>query len=135
MRLNNVDVLVPLNAEDLFKNLYYEVKDAVPCAQLSFWLRNQLERCNESVRTELASRKMEGCSPFFTACRKGNVEIVEYLISICKANVEDKGEYKVQDDQTVHTVTPLWCAAVAGNIQGRRGCSFAFFMLNSTFSA
>ena len=117
MCLNNEDVLLPVNAEHLFMTLYHEVKYAAPCAQLSYWLRNQLERSDESVRSELASRKMEGCSPLFIACKKGNVEIVEYLISVCKANVEVRGQYEVQDDRTVHTVTPLWCAAVAGKLK------------------
>ena len=103
--------------ETLFTELYNEVKSAAPCSQLTYKLRNQLERCDISVRAELASRVMDGCSPLFIACKKGNVEIVEYLLSVCNANVEVKGLYEVQDDRTIHTVTPLWCAAVAGKLK------------------
>lgn len=105
--------------EALFVELYNTVKKAAPCSQLPIKLRNQLERCDLSVRSELASRVMdeEGCSPLFVACKKGNVEIVEYLLSTCGANVEVKGLYEVQDDRTIHRVTPLWCAAVAGKLK------------------
>ena len=50
-----------------------------------------------------------------------NLQIVEYLIKNCGADVEQKGEYEVPDDRSIHKVTPLWCAAVAGEAQGRRG--------------
>jgi ankyrin repeat protein len=103
--------------EALFNELTREVKTAAPCSQLTYRLRNQLERCDLTVRSELASRVSEGCSPLFTACKKGNVEIVEYLLSVCNADVEVKGLYEVQDDRTIHTVTPLWCAAVAGKLK------------------
>ena len=103
--------------DNLFNELTKEVKSAAPCSQLTYKLRNQLERCDLSVRSELASRIFEGCSPLFIACKKGNVEIVEYLLSVCNANVEVKGLYEVQDDRTIHTVTPLWCAAVAGKLK------------------
>ena len=56
----------------------------------------------------------DGCSPLFLACKKGNVEIVDYLVSVCGADFEQKGQYEVPDDHSVHLVTPLWCAAVAG---------------------
>jgi ankyrin repeat protein len=39
---------------------------------------------------------------------------VEYLIDVCGADVERRGLYEVPDDRTVHNVTPLWCASVAG---------------------
>jgi ankyrin repeat protein len=68
--------------EALFNELTREVKTAAPCSQLTYRLRNQLERCDLTVRSELASRVSEGCSPLFTACKKGNVEIVEYLLSV-----------------------------------------------------
>ena len=43
-----------------------------------------------------------------------SLQIVEYLIEVCGANVEQRGLYEVPDDRTVHKVTPLWCASVAG---------------------
>ena len=58
----------------------------------------------------------QGCAPLFLACKKGNVESVEYLIETCLADVEQKGRYEVPDDKSVHNVTPLWCAAVAGRL-------------------
>ena len=101
----------------LFNDLILEVKKAKHCSMLTPRLKNKLERCDLSVRSELASRVFEGCSPFFIACKKGNVEIVEYLICVCNANVEVKGLYEVEDTNTKHTVTPLWCAAVAGKLK------------------
>ena len=65
--------------EALFNELTREVKTAAPCSQLTYRLRNQLERCDLTVRSELASRVSEGCSPLFTACKKGNVEIQNNL--------------------------------------------------------
>ena len=59
----------------------------------------------------------EGCSPLFIACKRGNVEIVEYLMSLCNAGIvrfaliflflmeitfpdlEQRGLYEVQDDR------------------------------------
>jgi len=51
------------------------------------------------------------------ACKKGNVEIVEYLVGVCGSPVEQRGLYEVPDDHSVHNVTPLWCAAVAGKVK------------------
>jgi ankyrin repeat protein len=50
------------------------------------------------------------------ACKRGNPEIVEYLIEVCGADVEQKGTYEVVDDKTSHRVSPLWCAAVSGRL-------------------
>jgi len=100
--------------EQLFAELYQEVRLAAPSAQLTYTLRSRLERVDRLHRRAVVSRIKDGCSPLFIACKKGNVEIVEYLISVCQADVEQRGQYEVQDDRTVHTVTPLWCAAVAG---------------------
>ncbi len=45
------------------------------------------------------------------------IQIVEYLVAICGANVEQRGLYEVPEDHSVHNVTPLWCAAVAGKVK------------------
>ena len=50
-------------------------------------------------RKGLVSRIREGCSPLFIACKKGNVEIVEYLMGLCDADLEQRGLYEVQDDR------------------------------------
>jgi len=102
--------------ETLFTDLYTEVRSAAPSAQLTYSLRSRLERVERTDRRGIVSRLRDGCSPLFIACKKGNVEIVEYLISVCQADLEQRGQYEVSDDssRSVHTVTPLWCAAVAG---------------------
>lgn len=98
----------------LFNDLYQEVRCAAPSAQLSYSLRSRIERVDRRDRRQIVSRIREGCSPLFIACKKGNVEIVEYLVSACDADLEQRGLYEVQDDRSVHNVTPLWCASVAG---------------------
>jgi len=113
---NNTNNKIDINTQhqQLFLDLYTEIKTVAPSAQLSYSLRSRLEKVRKSERRNVVSRLKEGCSPLFNACKKGNVEIVEYLISVCLADVEQRGQFEVSDDRSVHTVTPLWCAAVAG---------------------
>jgi hypothetical protein len=97
-----------------------EIRHAAPGAKLSCILRNNLERLDKSERKEIVGMisrdRQDGCAPLFIACKKGNLEIVEYLIDTCGADVEQKGVYEVIDDKTSHRVTPLWCSAVSGRI-------------------
>ena len=67
--------------------------------QLSYTLRSRIERVDKWDRRSIVSRLREGCSPLFIACKRGNVEIVEYLVSMCNANLEQRGLYEVQDDR------------------------------------
>lgn len=99
-----------------FNELYTECRLAAPGAKLSYSIRNRLERFSRDERKEIVSRVKEGCAPLFVACKKGNVEIVEYLIEHCDADVEQRGMYEVPDDRSIHFVTPLWCASVAGKL-------------------
>ncbi|PSN58319.1 hypothetical protein C0J52_00105 [Blattella germanica] len=100
----------------LFYDLMEECKHAAPGARLSYQLRTQLERFCREVRKEIACRLKDGCAPLFIACKRGHVEIVEYLITVCNVDVEQRGLYEVPDDHSVHCVTPLWCAAVSGKL-------------------
>jgi len=103
--------------EVLFNELYNECRMAAPSARLSYHLRSRIERLSREERRELVNRVKEGCSPLFLACKRGNVEIVQYLLDECGADVEQKGMYEVPDDRSIHHVTPLWCAAVAGKLE------------------
>lgn len=76
-------------------------------------------------RRVLCDRKRDGCAPLFVACKRGNVEIVEYLVHVCDADIEQRGVYEVPDDRSVHTVTPLWCAAVSGRLEVLRALADA----------
>ncbi|XP_063238060.1 protein fem-1 homolog A [Bacillus rossius redtenbacheri] len=102
--------------EALFNDLFLELKHAAPGARLSYQLRNRLERFSIDARREIVSLVKDGCAPLFVACKRGHVEIVQYLITTCDADLEQKGFYEVPDDRSVHCVTPLWCAAVSGRL-------------------
>ena len=102
--------------DQLFNDLIQECKYVAPGARLSYLLRNRLEKYKIDVRKEIVSRMKDGCAPLFIACKRGHVEIVEYLLTVCDADVEQRGMYEVPDDRSVHCVTPLWCAAVSGKL-------------------
>ena len=97
-----------------YQDLYNEVRQAPPLGILSYKVKCDIENlCSDKDERRLLVSKVHresGCSPLFIACKKGNIEIVEYLLSHCDADVEQKGLYEVQDDRTVHHVSPLWCA-------------------------
>ncbi|CAG2058844.1 unnamed protein product [Timema podura] len=102
--------------EALFSDLMSECKLANPGARLSYPLRRRLEPFPREVRKEIASGVKDGCAPLFIACKRGHVEIVQYLITVCNVDLEQRGLYEVPDDRSVHLVTPLWCAAVSGKL-------------------
>ncbi|XP_015911207.1 protein fem-1 homolog A [Parasteatoda tepidariorum] len=99
-----------------FTELHTECRLAAPGSRLSYSIRSKLERFLPHERFEIVSYTREGCAPLFIASKKGNVEIVEYLIEVCGASVEQRGMYEVPDDRSKHYVTPLWCASVAGKL-------------------
>lgn len=46
-------------------------------------------------RRAVVCRTAEGCAPLFVACKRGNVELVEYLVHVCDADLEQRGVYEV----------------------------------------
>ncbi|KAI4460790.1 hypothetical protein MML48_5g00019050 [Holotrichia oblita] len=113
---NKVDVVS--QEKDCFQDLILECKHLPPGSKLSYGLRNRLEKFSLTSRREIVNRVQQnhGCAPLFIACRRGQLEIVEYLVSVCHADIEQRGCYEVPDDSPVHSVTPLWCAAVSGKL-------------------
>jgi len=73
--------------ESLSEDLHLEVRSAAPAARLSYLLRSNLERLDKTEKRDVVTAvgKPDGCAPLFVACKKGNLEIVEYLIETCGA--------------------------------------------------
>lgn len=111
---NKIDVVN--QKDDCFHELMEECKHVPPGAKLSYNLRMRLEKFPPETRREISNRAKAGCAPLFYACKRGQTEIVEYLITMCYADVEQRGLYEVPDERSVHYVTPLWCAAVSGKL-------------------
>ena len=88
------------SVDTLFNDLNMEIRSAAPGAQLSYSLRCRLERCEFKTRSEICSKAKDGSTPLFVACKKGNVEIVDYLLTACGVNVEHRGLYEVPDDRS-----------------------------------
>ncbi|KAF2357114.1 Ankyrin repeat [Trinorchestia longiramus] len=102
------------SVRQLFDELCIEVLRMKPGSRLNHILRHKLEKLPKESRQEIVNRKCQGCTPLFIACKRGLAEVVEYLCLNCGADIELKGIYEVPDDRSNHFVTPLWCAAVAG---------------------
>lgn len=90
----------PVNEKDLiFHELIEECKHAPPGARLSYSLRNKLQKFSDEARRDIVNRVKVGCSPLFIACKKGQTEIVQYLINVCHADIEQRGLYEVAEDR------------------------------------
>ena len=100
----------------LFTNLVQECQMALPVSRLSEKLRRNLEEFPRDARREIVGEKVEGCAPLFLACKNGSADMVEYLLSACDADIEQRGLYEVLEEGISHHVTPLWCAAVSGRL-------------------
>lgn len=87
--------------DDCFTELIDECKHLPPGSKLSYYLRNRLEKFSPQARREIVNRVKAGCAPLFIACKRGQLEIVEYLVHICDADIEQTGQYEVPDDRYV----------------------------------
>lgn len=92
----------------IFHEVLEECKRAVPGARLPHTTRNKLEKLPLEVRRDIVNRVKLGCSPLFIACKKGRAEIVEYLITVCSADIELSGIYEVQEDRFVKAEYRNW---------------------------
>lgn len=102
--------------EELFLDLYRECSQ-ISIQDLSPAVKTKLEKCSNELKRNITNRLKDGSSPFFVACKLGNFKLVEYLIEHCQADIEQKGRYEAPEDHRVHSVSPLWVAAVSGHIE------------------
>ncbi|XP_076811584.1 uncharacterized protein LOC143458639 [Clavelina lepadiformis] len=78
-------------------------------------LKNLLARKSRSAVKPLTSANVEKCTPLIIASKEGHFDVVEYLVTTCKCNVEQTGHIDI-DNNTIEDVTPLWCAATCGHL-------------------
>lgn len=105
---NKVDIVN--QKEQCFNDLIEECKHAAPGARLSYNIRNRLEKFPLEVRKEIVNKVKVGCAPLFIACKRGHVEIAEYLITVCNADIEQRGLYEVPDDRCVDIPAFFLCS-------------------------
>ncbi|CAK1540877.1 unnamed protein product [Leptosia nina] len=119
------------NLDTIFIELMQDCKYNPPGARLSAKVRTTLERLSPAERRELVIRTRDGCAPLFVAARRSNVEVVEYLVHVCGAPLEQRGIYEMPDERSAHLVTPLWCAAVSGRLPVLRALADAGADINA----
>jgi len=104
-----------LQRDIIFDDLYHQCSDA-EVENFSPKLKDQLESVSLKERKEIVSRTRDGFAPLFSACLRGSIRKVQYLLDVCGADIEQRGVYECDEDKSFHFVTPLWCAAVSGKL-------------------
>jgi len=72
-------------------------------------------RSHVEICRVVATKLRTGSTSLLIAARNGHVEVVNYLVSACDADLEQTGSVSF-DGETIEGATPLWCAAAAGHI-------------------
>uniref|UniRef100_T1K5W7 SOCS box domain-containing protein n=2 Tax=Tetranychus urticae TaxID=32264 RepID=T1K5W7_TETUR len=100
----------------VFTELYNQCSKSTTNSVFTTELIHNLTCLSIDVRQELVNRVRDGCSPLFLAALRGNVSMVDFLLTECRADVELCGFYEGREDRTLHFVTPLWCASISGHL-------------------
>lgn len=103
-------------ADDIDVTRYLEILVNLIRSDKASKLRGTLKKFSKEQRHRIVSEKSNGIAPLFLACQLGRVQIVNYLLSECEADLEQTGIYEVAEDDSCHEVTPLWCSAVANKL-------------------
>lgn len=61
-------------------------------------------------------KERESACPLFYAAKIGNAQAVEFLVTNCNADLEQRNVFEVHEEKTFHFSTPLWVAAVANHL-------------------
>ena len=90
--------------------MYVNVDDVVGA-------RSLLEGVNEKDRKSIVAKSFDCNPPLFVAVMRGNVDMVECLVTEWQADMEELGGFMNLVDNTRHHVTPLCFAGVLNHLE------------------
>ncbi|XP_013773127.1 protein fem-1 homolog C-like [Limulus polyphemus] len=79
-------------------------------------LKEILEQKPKEEITSLVTTRQNGATPLVMASRNGHLEVVEYLLEECKADIEQVGSVSF-DGENIEGAPPLWSAAASGHLK------------------
>ena len=94
-------------------DLSKEVFDAAKEGFIPEKLQRVLEKKPREELPAIVGKTMRGTTALIQACVNGHLDVVEYLVEKCQADIRQEGSISV-GDQHVASASPLWCAASAG---------------------
>lgn len=112
---NNTTNQTAVQEPELLNLLFHEIKHN----KIGFPSKNLqkiIESYHRDVRKMLMKKERDGQCPLFCAALNGNSMAVEYLVTTCNADMEQKNLYEVAEEKTFHYATSLWAAAVANHL-------------------
>jgi hypothetical protein len=81
--------------QTLFRDLVQECQLSAPGSGLSDKLKKKIEEIGKDDRKDVVAQTAEGCAPLFLACKNGSADVVDYLVSTCGADLEQRGIFEV----------------------------------------
>ncbi|KAG0434650.1 hypothetical protein HPB47_018969, partial [Ixodes persulcatus] len=94
-----------------FKNAVFNAAKDGKLKRLKVFLDH---RPKEEVEM-LVSATTNGATPLVMASRNGHLEVADYLLEKCHADIEQVGSVTFEGE-TIEGAPPLWCAAAAGHL-------------------
>ena len=75
--------------------------------------RRLLDGIDRRDRRSIVAKGDNDNAPLFVAAMRGNVDMVEFLVKECHADMEERGRYEDLELKSSYLVTPLWGAAAS----------------------
>ncbi|CAG2165700.1 unnamed protein product [Oppiella nova] len=94
-----------------FKNIVFNAARDGKLRRLKLFLDH---RPKEEVKL-IVSLRTNGATPLLIAARNGYLNVLEYLIDKCNADIEQVGSVNF-DGESIEAAPPIWCASAAGHL-------------------